>query len=312
LPRPGRLTIRPALEAYTCRAEALANLREVFELSGIENPAREARLSICAASGVSQVALIAAPREPLGSAASRVREFAERRVAGEPLSRIVGTREFWGLTLAISSLVLDPRPETESIVEVALAIFADRHNESLRILDLGVGSGALICALLTEFANARGVGVDISIDAADVARANLDVCGLSTRAEVRVEDWTTNVEGPFDLIVSNPPYIRTADLPRLRSEVRDFDPWLALDGGVDGLAAFRRILPESRSLLTPRGWLLAELGAGQAADVTAIARQCGFSDTSTYKDLHGFDRVLAAHPVTAAYRPAPDWDAVYE
>lgn len=294
MPRPGCLTIHPALEASTCRAEALANLKEAFELSGIENPGREARLSICAASGVSQAALIAAPREPLGSAAWRVQEFAERRAAREPLSRIVGTREFWGLTLAISPHVLDPRPETESIVEVALAIFPNRRDESLRILDLGVGSGALLCALLSEFDNARGVGVDISIDAASVARANLGACGLSRRAEVRVGDWTTDVEGPFDLIVSNPPYIPTAELPRLPREVRDFDPWLALDGGLDGLTAYRRILPESRSLLAPRGRLLVELGAGQAADVTAIARQCGFSGATTYKDLGGLDRVLAA------------------
>jgi len=295
LPRPGCLTSRPALKASTCRAEALANLTETFELSGIENPGREARLSVCAASGVSQAALIAAPRELLGAAALRVQQFAERRAAREPLSRIVGTREFWGLTLAISPQVLDPRPETESIVEVALATFANQRDESLRILDLGVGSGALMCALLTEFADARGVGVDISIDAANVARANLDACGLSKRAEVRVGDWTTDVEGPFELIVSNPPYIPTADLPRLPPEVRDFDPWIALDGGLDGLAAFRRILPESRSLLTPRGWLLAELGARQAADVTAIANRCGFSDTIVYKDLGGLDRVLAAH-----------------
>jgi len=290
------LTIRPAPKASTCRAEALANLTQTFELSGIENPGREARLSISAALGVSQVALIAAPGEPLGSAAWRVQEFAERRAGREPLSRIVGSREFWGLTLAISPHVLDPRPETESIVDVALAIFANRRDEPLRILDLGVGSGALICALLAEFADARGVGVDISIEAAKIARANLEACGLSRRAEARVGDWTRDIEGPFDLIVSNPPYIPTADLPRLPPEVRDFDPWLALDGGLDGLAAFRRILPESMSLLTPRGWLLAELGARQAGDVTAIAKQCGFSNASTYKDLRGLDRVLAAQP----------------
>lgn len=303
------MTNRPALKASTCRAEALANLTEAFELSGIEHPGREARLSICAASGVSQVALIAAPREPLGFAAFRVQEFAQRRAAREPLSRIVGTREFWGLTLAISPHVLDPRPETELIVEVALALFANRRNESLRILDLGVGSGALMCALLSEFANARGVGVDISNDAAAVAHANLAACGLSKRVEVRAGDWTTDIEGPFDLIVSNPPYIPTAGLPRLPREVRDFDPWLALDGGLDGLVAFRRILPESRSLLTPRGWLLAELGAQQAADVIAIAKQCGFPDTMIYKDLGGLDRVLAA---TVTIDSAPGRDGANE
>jgi release factor glutamine methyltransferase len=290
------LTDRLALEASTARSEALATLKEAFEVRGIENPAREARLSLCAASGVSPVALLADPREPLGSAASRVQEVAARRAAGEPLSRIVGRREFWGLSLAISSQVLDPRPETETIVEAALSILGDRRDEPLRILDLGVGSGALLCALLAEFANARGIGVDISADATAVAIGNLDACGLSERAEIRVGDWTNGLEGPFDLIVANPPYIPTADLARLPREVRDFDPWLALDGGIDGLAAYRRILPESRSLLASGGWLLAEFGAEQTADVRAIAKQCGFGHITTCKDLAGLDRVVAARP----------------
>jgi release factor glutamine methyltransferase len=288
------LTDGLALEASTARSEALASLIETFRLNGIENPQREARLSLCAASGLSPVALIADPREPLGWAASRVQEVAARRAIGEPLSRIVGKREFWGLSLSITPHVLDPRPETETIVEAALSIFRDRRAEALRILDLGVGSGALLCALLTEFAVARGVGVDLSADAVDVARANLMACGLSSRAEIRLGDWLRGLDGPFDLIVGNPPYIPTADLARLPREVRDFDPWLALDGGSDGLAAYRRILPEARRLLAPGGCLLAELGVGQAAEVTAIAKQWDFDDIATYKDLAGLDRVLAA------------------
>jgi release factor glutamine methyltransferase len=169
----------------------------------------------------------------------------------------------------------------------------DRRKDPLRILDLGIGSGALLCALLTEFGAARGVGVDISADAAGVARGNLHACGLSLRAEIGVGDWTKGLEGRFDLIVSNPPYIPTAELAGLPREVRDFDPWLALDGGIDGLAAYRRILPESRRLLTPGGWLLVELGMGQATDVAAIANQCGFTDAVTYEDLAGVDRVVA-------------------
>ena len=290
------MTSRLALEASTARSEALASLIETFQLSAIENPRREARLSLSAASGVSQVALITAPREPLGSAAGRVREFTMRRAAGEPLSRIVGKREFWGLSLTISPQVLDPRPETESIVEASIAILRDRRDEQLRILDLGVGSGSLLCALLVEFANAGGVGVDISADAADVALGNLDACGLSERAEIRVGDWTNGLEGLFDLIVANPPYIPTADLRRLPREVRDFDPWLALDGGIDGFAAYRRILPGSRRLLAPGGWLLTELGASQAAKVTTLANQCGFTDVTTYQDLAGVDRVAAIRP----------------
>jgi release factor glutamine methyltransferase len=237
--------------------------------------------------------LIVDLHEPLGPAALRVQEFAIRRAASEPLSRILGKREFWGLSLAIAPHVLDPRPETETIVEAALSIFSDRRHEALRIPDLGVGSGALLCALLTEFGAARGIGVDLSVDAADVARGNLKECGLSSRSDIRVGDWTQGLDGRFDLIVSNPPYIATGDLLGLPREVRDFDPQLALDGGRDGLAAYRRILPESRRLLAPRGWLLAELGATQAADVTAIAGQCGFSDVTLYQDLAGFDRVLA-------------------
>jgi len=284
------------LEASTARYEALASLEKTFQLSGIENPAREARISLCAASGVSPVALIIDPREPLGSAASKVQEIAARRATGEPLSRILGKREFWGLSFAITRHVLDPRPETETVVEAALSILSDRRKDPLRILDLGVGSGALLCALLTEFGAARGLGVDISADAADVARGNLQARGLSPRAEIRVGDWTSGLVGRFDLIVSNPPYIPTADLAGLPREVRNFDPWLALDGGIDGLAAYRRILPESRRLLAPGGWLLVELGAGQAAKVTAVASQCGFTDVRTYQDLAGANRVAAIRP----------------
>jgi release factor glutamine methyltransferase len=284
------------LEASTARSEALASLEKTFKVAGIENPAREARVSLCAASGITPVALIVEPREPLGSAAWKVQEVAERRATGEPLSRIVGKREFWGLSFAITPHVLDPRPETETIVEAALSILSDRREDKLNILDLGVGSGALLCALLTEFGAARGIGVDISTGAAEVAQGNLQACGLSLRAEIRIGDWTSGLEERFDLIVSNPPYIPTADLAGLPREVRDFDPWLALDGGIDGLAAYRRILTESRRILAPPGWLLAELGVGQATDVTAIANQCGFTDCVTYQDLAGADRVVAARP----------------
>jgi release factor glutamine methyltransferase len=288
------LTSGPALEASTVRADALAALAETFQRSGIENPAREARISLCAASGVSQTALIVAPGEPLGVATARVREFAARRAAGEPLSRIVGKREFWGLSLTISPQVLDPRPETESIVEAAISILSDRRDDPLRILDLGVGSGSILCALLAEFPGARGVGVDISAGAASVALGNIESCGLARRAEIRVGDWTQSLERPFDLIVSNPPYIPTADLAWLPREVRDFDPWLALDGGVDGLVGFRRLMPEARSLLAPGGSLIAEFGAGQTADVIALAKHYGFADVMTWKDLAGRDRVVAA------------------
>jgi release factor glutamine methyltransferase len=288
------LTTTFALDASTTRAEALACLIKTFQRRGIENPNREAGITLCVASGVSPLALIVGSQDPLGSAAQRVEEFAARRATGEPLSRILGKREFWGLPLTISPQVLDPRPETETIVELSVTLLRNRREDSLRILDLGVGSGSLLCALLSEFAHAQGVGVEISAGAANVARGNVQACGLAERAEIQIGDWTRGLEGCFDLIVSNPPYIPSAGVHVLPPEVRDFDPWLALDGGIDGLGAYRRIVPDTRSLLSAGAWLLVEIGASQAASVLAIVELCGFVETRTYKDLAGLDRVVAA------------------
>ena len=278
--------------AGTTRAEALKFLVEQFRRSELDEPVREARLALCAAADLPSAALIAAPEVPLGGAAARLEEFAVRRVSGEPLSKIVGRRGFWGLALTISPDVLDPRPETETIVEAAVALFADRRRDELRVLDLGVGSGALLCALLREFVNARGLGVDISAAAAEVARRNVAACGVAGRADILVASWTNGVVGPFDLIVSNPPYIPTADIDGLSREVRHFDPRLALDGGVDGLDAYRAIFPEAARLLAPDGWLLVEAGAGQADGVLAIAAKAGFLERSTRRDLAGVERVV--------------------
>jgi release factor glutamine methyltransferase len=294
MPRPSRLSEAGAFRPLTTLAEALVRLVDTFQRSGIEDPRREAGITLCSACGVSPVALFVAPEEPLGSAACQVEEFAARRAAGEPLSRIVGKREFWGLELVISPQVLDPRPETETIVEAAARLFRDRREDALRILDLGVGSGALLCALLGEFTNARGVGVDISAGAVNVALSNIERFGLAERAEIRVGDWTNDLEGPFDLIVSNPPYIPSADIAGLSREVRNFDPQLALDGGSDGLDAYRRFVPASLPLLRAGGWLLVEIGAGQAADVLAIATGAGFLECAVHLDIAGLERVVAA------------------
>jgi len=279
-----------AFRASTSRAEALAGLAETFRRSGIEDPAREARLTLAAACGLSPLALIVAPEEPLGARADKLANFAARRAAGELISRIVGKREFWGLALTIAPQVLDPRPESETLVGAAVATFRDRRSDALRILDLGVGSGALLCALLAEFANGRGLGVDVSACAAKVAG----------RAEIRVGDWTRNLDGPFDLIVSNPPYVRSADIAGLSREVRDYDPRLALDGGFDGLEAYRAIMPASAPLLGKGSWLLVEIGAGQATGVLSIAATAGFLACRTYRDLAGLERVLAARSPQAA------------
>ncbi len=296
LPRSGRLSKGKAFTAQTTRAEAFRRLVETFQRLNFDEPAREARLTLCAACGLSPAAMIAAPDERLGAAASRLCEFAVRRADGEPLSKIVGRREFWGLPLFISRDVLDPRPETETIVEAAVALFADRRSEPIRVLDLGVGSGALLCALLVEFPAARGLGVDRSEEAAAVARANIEACGLAQRAEVRIGDWTDGVDGPFDLIVSNPPYVPSAEIADLPREVRDYDPRAALDGGADGLDAFRAIIPASAALLSPKGRLIVEVGAGQARSVSAIAGEAGFRDVATWRDFAGVERAVAARP----------------
>jgi release factor glutamine methyltransferase len=293
LPRPGRLSEGNAFTALTTRAEAFRRLVEAFRDLNFDEPAREARLTLCAACGLSPTAMIAAPDERLGQAAARLGEFAVRRADGEPLSKIIGRREFWGLPLFVSRDVLDPRPETETIVEAAVALFAGRRSEPIRVLDLGVGSGALLCALLIEFPAARGLGVDRSEAAAAVARANIEACGLAERAEVRIGDWADGVDGPFDLIVSNPPYVPSGDIANLPREVRDHDPRAALDGGADGLEAFRAILPASAVLLSPDGRLIVEVGAGQARSVLAMAAEAGFRDAAKWRDLAGVERAVA-------------------
>lgn len=281
------------VSAATTRTEALAWLAEAFARAGLEDPRREARLALCEAGGLSAAALIAAPETALGQpAAVRLADLAARRAAGEPLSKIAGRREFWGLTLVVSPDVLDPRPETETLVEAALKLIGQRRREPLRILDLGVGSGAILCALLTECPSAQGLGVDASPAAVAIARRNLEACGLAERADVRLGSWTDGVKGPFDLIVSNPPYIPSADIEGLAPEVRDFDPRLALDGGADGLDAYRAILPPSVGLLAPGGRLIVEVGAGQGGDVLGLAARLGFVHAETRRDLAGVERVV--------------------
>jgi release factor glutamine methyltransferase len=291
LPRSVRLTPLGALDAGTTRAEALKTLARAMR--GVaKEPAREARLLLAAAGALRASDLVGAPEAPLGAAARRVSAFAARRAAGEPLSRILGRREFWSLSLAISPDALDPRPETETIVEAALATFAARRGEPIALLDLGVGSGALLCALLSEFPAARGIGVDVSEGAANVARANVEALGLTNRAEIRLGDWGAGLDGPFDLIAANPPYVRSGEIADLPREVRDHDPRLALDGGKDGLDAYRALLPQIARLLAPEGRFFLEVGAGQAEAVMTIAAAAGLAELATFDDLAGVARVV--------------------
>jgi release factor glutamine methyltransferase len=302
LPRPVRLTPPGALHARTTRAEALKTLTRAMR-GVVDEPAREARLLLAAAGALETNELIGAPEAPLGAAAPRLDAFAARRAAGEPLSRILGRREFWSLSLAISPDVLDPRPETETIVEAALAKCAARRGEPLRVLDLGVGSGALLCAILREFPAARGLGVDISERAGRIARVNVEALGFAERAEIRVGDWGAGLDGPFDLIVANPPYVRRGEIAGLAREVRDHDPLLALDGGEDGLEAYRALLPEIARLLAPSGGrFFVEVGAGQAGAVERIAAAAGLAELATFSDLAGVARVVGGRPSEGARR----------
>ncbi len=288
LPRTVGLT---SIGPTTSRATALAVLAEAFA-GVVDAPAREAALVLRAA-GLKPTDLIAEPDAPLGAAAADAQRYAARRAAGEPLSRIVGEREFWGLTFALSPETLDPRPETETIVEAALAAFAARRGEALRVIEFGVGSGALLAALLIELPAARGLGVDLSPGAAAQARANLESLGLVARSEIRVGDWGDGLEGPFDLIVANPPYIPSGDIAGLAREVRDHDPRLALDGGADGLDAYRALAPEIARLLAPTGRFFLEVGAGQAQAAAGLAAAAGLVDLATHRDLAGIERVVS-------------------
>jgi len=216
---------------------------------------------------------------------------AERK---EPLSRILGRREFWGLLLEIDGATLDPRPDTETLVELALDLFSGPVRSAPgQILDLGTGSGALLLALLSEFPEAYGLGVDQDSATLATAARNAAGLGLRNRARFDVSDWLLGVSDRFDLIVSNPPYIPTGDLAGLDRAVRDFDSPLALDGGEDGLTFYARTLREAGRCLVPGGVLILELGIGQADSVQALGRESGWSLLSLRDDLAGIPRAMA-------------------
>ena len=278
------------LSAGVSRREAVAEVARRLAAAGVEDAAREAALLVRRAAGLSAAALIADPEAPLGEASARVEAYAQRRAAGEPLSRIEGRREFWGLDFAVTSAVLDPRADTETLVEAALAALSPRRGEALRLIDFGTGSGAILAALLSEWPKATGLGIDASPAAAEVAARNLARFGA--RARVRVGLWGQGIDGPFDVIVSNPPYIRSADIAGLATEVRAHDPALALDGGADGLDAYRALAPEIARLLAPQGRFFVEIGQGQGDDVAAIFADAGLDVTERRRDLGGIERVL--------------------
>lgn len=261
--------------------------------AGIGSAFTDARLLLQAAAGLDRAALLRDPNVQLSpDQAARYTGFIARRRAGEPVARIAGSRGFWSLDLAVTPDVLDPRPDTETLVEAALVALAGRLGEPLRVLDLGTGSGALLCALLAELPAATGIGVDLSPAAADVARRNLEACGLADRATIVQGRWFEPVDGVFDIIVSNPPYIPSGDIAGLDRDVRDFDPHLALDGGDDGLDAYRALAPGLASRLAPGGIGVLEFGIGQEAAVAAIMVGTGLAIRHVRGDLGGHPRAI--------------------
>ncbi len=288
------------LTPETTRRQAMRLLADAFTQAGIEDASIDARLLLCAAAGFDHVALIRDPDLPIEEeTAELVLAMAKRRLAREPVSRILGQRSFWSFDLLVTPAVLDPRPDTETVVDGALEVMGERQGEALCVLDLGTGSGALLCALLDVFPQARGLGVDLSKDACAVARENIARCELNQRGQVRQGSWEAGLPGPYDLVVSNPPYIETGALAGLDPEVRLHDPMLALDGGPDGLTAYRDIAALLPALVAPRGYAILEVGQGQAPAVVDLLTHHGFADVRAKQDLAGVERAVMGRKAEA-------------
>jgi release factor glutamine methyltransferase len=277
-------TVETARRALTTR----------FKATGIESAELDARLLVGAALGLDLTGIITAANRKLTPDESDCLEtFATRRLEGEPVARILGHKEFWGLEFKLSGATLVPRPDTETVVELALLILRGSAPRALRIADLGTGTGAILLALLHELTGAFGVGTDISCEALHIARGNAAALKLESRAAFVVCDYAAALSGGFDLIVSNPPYIRTADIAGLAPEVRDFDPYAALDGGADGLDAYRALIPQAACSLAPGGLLIVEAGQGQSGPIEALMTSAGLITEGLAKtDLAGISRAI--------------------
>jgi release factor glutamine methyltransferase len=294
------LGTRPAVTPAAVKGVSLADCRRAwiaeFRAGGIDSPELDARVLIGHALGLDHTALAAHAEELLSAEQqSAIAALARRRLAHEPVARITGTKEFWSLPLRVNGATLVPRPETETLVTAALRALDRRGPRSTawRIADIGTGSGAIVLALLSELPNAFGVGTDISAAPLRVARDNAGRLGES-RAAFVVCDMASALSGPFDLIVSNPPYIATADLDRLAPEVRLFDPRVALDGGGDGLHGYRALTATVAPLLARNGVLVVELGKDQVEPVAALIAAAGLAPMAPQPDLNRIPRALIA------------------
>ncbi len=280
------------------RSGLLRALRERLAAApDIARPEQEARWLLGHVLNLDDTALALDPHAAVSpEEAARLEAFAARRIAGEPLARLLGTWEFWGLPMRLSAATLVPRADSETLIEAALARLdtQGRRRERWRALDLGTGSGCLLLALLHEAPLATGLGIDRAPDAVATARDNAARLGLSGRALFRTGDWAAGVDERFDVVLSNPPYIPSADIATLETAVREHDPHLALDGGADGLDAYRRIAAALPGLLAPEGFAVLEHGHDQREAVAAILGDAGLAVVESRSDLAGLPRALLA------------------
>lgn len=288
------------------RGQAVREAERRFAAAGIETARLDAILLVAHAAGIGADSIRTDPAKPLapdaeGRLMTLLRKRAEDRM---PVSRLVGKREFWGLSFELSSATLDPRPDSETLVEAVLR-HTGVHTAPLSVFDLGVGTGCLLLSILSELPGATGAGSDIDPAAVETARANADSLGLSARVRLACGDGFAGFDGPFDWIVCNPPYIPTADIDGLEPEVRDHDPRVALDGGPDGLDVIRRFVPAIAARLAAAGKTALEFGAGQARPVREIFEAAGLDCLETVTDLAGRPRVIVAQPRRNSVGAAP-------
>jgi release factor glutamine methyltransferase len=280
-------TVETARRALTAR----------FRMHAIDSAELDARILVGAALALDLTGVIAAANRLVTAAeAVRLEDFARRRLKGEPVARILGAKEFWGLPLQLSAATLVPRPDTETVVELALEMLAAAPpmDHRLRIADIGTGSGAILLALLSELPDAYGLGTDISAAALQTAKSNAARLGFAARADFVACDYAAALSGPFDLIVSNPPYVRSAEIMDLATEVRDHDPHRALDGGKDGLDAYRALVPEAARLLAFQGALVVEVGHDQSGELEGLMAAAGLTlERPPKADLAGIRRAVA-------------------
>ena len=286
------MTDTPPSHELPTLVQAWTGARARLKAAQIDSPAIDARLMLEAAAGASRADILNDPyRRLTPEQAATLDDYLFRRERREPVSRILGRKGFWKIMLNVTPDVLSPRPDTETVVQEALALF-DEHR-AFQVLDLGVGSGAILLAILAERPRASGLGIDVSSEALAVARDNAASLGLDGRMALLRNDWAAGLaEASFDLVVSNPPYIRADEIPELDPEVRDHDPMLALVGGADGLDAYRELAPQVMSVLRPGAPFLLEIGHDQAKAVEPLMRAAGALGVRTVKDLSLKDRVV--------------------